>query len=271
MGLIKETFSNFESLLTTINNRPENRVMAGKNSSHDNDYDFYRTNTYEEAVFLLRNGYTEILPRIKNSLGEEERRLSKLYLVPRSVPFSTVVGYVPNIPNAIMNLPNSMINTNREPRKQKTVSIMYFISANCNRDTDFFINAGVALVSAINILERYGIQTKLTIAFEGAYRSSQAVISDVCIKNFGQRFNLQKICFPLAHPSMFRRIGFRYLETCPGLTEEGFRVGYGRAFETEDDIKEWFTPPKDTHIITSEWIHAHNNDPVKILERLGLI
>lgn len=275
--IIHETFPNFEVLLSTLNKRPNNKIMAYKHDSNEDDYDFTKTRNYQEAVDLLRGGYKDILPCIKNSLEEKEKILSKLYSAPKPIPETAVVGFIPHVPNSIMNLPNSMINVQSKIRKQRTVSIMYFISSNCNRDTQFFINAGVALVSAINILETYGVQTKLTIEYAGTKDSyydedvREIVLSDVCIKNYGQRFNLQKICFPLAHPSMSRRIGFKYLETVPGLTRSRFADGYGTAFLSKRSIENFISIPSDTHIFTSEWINEHDNSVSEILKELGLI
>lgn len=275
--VIRETFPNFDILLSTLNKRPNNSAMSGEHDSRTNSYEFCKTKNYDEAISLLRSGYKDILPRIKDSLEDKERFLSKLYVAPKIVPYSSIVGFTPNVPNAIMNLPNSMIDINREPRKQRTVSIMYLISSSWDRSVNFFIDAGVALVSAINILERYGIQTKLTIVFESVKDRyddddvNEVVVSDVCIKNYGQRFNLQKICFPLAHPSMFRRFGFKYLETAPGLQNSSFREGYGYPLKNVESVHRFLKVPKDTHIFTSDWIHKNGNSVKAILDELELI
>lgn len=42
-----------------------------------------------------------------------------------------------------------------------------------------------------------------------AQTGNETTFPTVVIKNYGQRFDLQKVCFPLAHPSMLRRIGFK--------------------------------------------------------------
>ena len=39
------------------------------------------------------------------------------------------------------------------------------------------------------------------------------------MKDYREHLDLQKLCFPVAHPSMFRRLGFKWLETVEGLKE----------------------------------------------------
>lgn len=130
-------------------------------------------------------------------------------------------------------------------------------------ETEALESAGAALVSAINLIELAGIQTRLSIGFMPSTENGQIIFPTVNIKNFNERFNLQKICFPMVHPSMFRRIGFKYLETCPGM-EEDFSCGYGRPpklTEIKDCLNE-----KDTYIINREWITDHGNNIEEILK-----
>ena len=132
------------------------------------------------------------------------------------------MGYAPNVPNAIRGIPEAMINTNLITQKRKTISIVYSVDGNCNETVEFFIKTGVVLLAAINIIEKTGIQVELSVGFMAAETNDEIALPIVKIKNCGQRFDLLKTCFPLAHPSMLRRIGFKWLETSPQITDTSF-------------------------------------------------
>lgn len=276
MHIVRETFPSFDTMLREFQRRPNNKAMSGFNESKDSNYNFTGTESYGEAVSLLKNGYTAVLPRIKKSVEQNQKKYAKLYYVPRSTPQNHIAGFAPNVPRALLGLPDNMINQVKEPRKTRAISIIYGLSTPWYNGIDYFIDAGVALVSAINILELGGVQTKLTVAFkvvvDDLYVPTETLLSDVCIKDFGQRFSLQKICFPLVHPSMLRRFGFKELETCPHITSTDFRDGYGAPLRTGEEIRQYYDLPKDSFILTVNDINKDfNNDPSKIIDWLGVI
>ena len=98
----------------------------------------------------------------------------------------------------------------------------------------------------------------------------ELAIGTVQIKNYGERYSFQKVSFPLVHPSMFRRIGFKWLETVPGITDSGFSFGYGRPATQEDLIRE-LKPDRNTYLLSTEWIHDHNCSVEEILKYLEVI
>lgn len=67
----------------------------------------------------------------------------------------------------------------------------------------------------------------------------------------------------MIHPAMFRRIGFKYLETCPGMVEN-FSHGYGRSPELE--VLKTLIKDKNTYVINRAWITEHENDIEEILK-----
>lgn len=272
--LVKEDFNSFGELLTTLNERPNSSFMRGCDSSRTKGKDFTGTDSWEEAVALLKNGYTDHLQDIKQALNKNKKLNGKIYSkIPHPTPENHVFGFVPNVPNAMRGLPQSMITINRIPQKRKTISILYSIGGPCWRDTDDFIESGVALVSAINIIEALGIRTRLQLGFMATSKnphdsSGEIVFPTVKLKDFGEPFALQKICFPLIHPSMFRRIGFKYLETCH-LCKNNYSGGYGCVPDL--DVLEECLNMKDTYVLDTKWIHDDVDCEIeKILEKLGV-
>lgn len=233
-SLYREDFGSIYSLLNTINNRENNSFMRNEDSSqeHGNE-EWSGTSSYEEAQSLLIHGYEDPIKSIKSNLAKNKKLTSKIY---NSIPKPIVQNRVVGLPNALKGLPDSMITLEKLHKKRKTISIIYATGGSCGVESDVLASAGAALVSAINLIELSGVQTELSIGFMPAKETKQVIFPTVKIKSYGERFNLQKICFPMIHPAMFRRIGFKYLETCPGMVEN-FSHGYGRPPELEDSYQ----------------------------------
>lgn len=265
---INEKFKNLNSLLMTLSSRPNNEYMSGRHSSQEKgDSSWYGTNSWDEAIELLRNGYTKILPEIHQNMNRNAKVYNQHMTLPKSMPQNLPIGYVPNVPNAIMNLPNSMISIERKPQKRKTMSIIYSIGGSAFEDEEFFIKSGVTICSAINIIEAKGIQTKLELSFMPTTERGETVFPTVTLKDYGQKFDLQKLCFPLAHPSMFRRIGFKYLETCPEMTVSSFSFGYGTPQTDIEYIKKSLKIDDNTSFfVNCHWMRDHGYDVIKLLE-----
>lgn len=233
MNYIVETFNDISELLRVLNSRENNSVMKYEDSSETGSCDFTGTKSLEEAEELLRYGWFEKVNEVKKMLRVTMQESNKL-VGKRAKILNSPVGYIPNVPNAIQNKPDSMIRVLKEPSKQKTVHVMYSITANAGHEAEFFIKMGVRLVTALNIIEQSGIRTKLSVIFFGGRKNDDRAVAALKIKDYGEPFNLGKICFPLIHPSMFRRVGFRWLEKAEGLQDSDWTWGYGRPMDTED-------------------------------------
>ena len=264
-SLYREDFGSIYSLLNTINNRENNSFMCNRNASQKpGNEEWSGTSSYEEAQSLLIHGYEDPIKSIKSNLTKNKKLTSKIYnSIPKPIVQNRVVGFVPNVPNALKGLPESMITLEKLHKKRKTISIIYATGGNGNVENDVLASAGTALVSAINLIELSGVQTELSIGFMPTKETKQIIFPTVKIKGYGERFSLQKICFPMIHPAMFRRIGFRYLETCPGMGED-FSHGYGRSPELED-LKN-LIKDKNTYVINRAWITQHENNIEEILK-----
>lgn len=277
--IIYEEFNSINELLNTLNSRPNNKIMQDKNSSDTGDIYFTHTNSYKEAVDLFRVGYTEVLPDIKLAINKNNKVIQEKVARFQHKPLNMPIGYIPNVPNAIQNKPDSMINVLRQPIKKKTLTIVYAMGGSWSNDKSVFIKAGSALISALNLIELSGIQTKLMINFmpTSSYsflrnQPEEILCPTLTLKNYGERFNLQKLCFPLAHPSMFRRIGFKYLETCPKITQSGFSSGYGTPAELKD-LTEGLEPylPKGSIVIDSMFIKDNDYSVEAIIDKIGIL
>lgn len=104
---------------------------------------------------------------------------------------------------------------------------------------------GSACAALVQLLEMAGHSTEVTWAIVSNLNYLQTDNEDgytqteVRVKDFGESLNMARISFALTHPAMFRRLGFRILETYPakirrqfGITKNG---GYGKVGQFRDD------------------------------------
>lgn len=266
MNVIKEHFDSIHQMLSVIESRSNNSVMAGHHSSEENGKKFTGTNSYKEALRLFENGYTEILPKIKQGVSANYKK-SQTAL--RRTVRTGVVGYTPHVPNAIMGLPNSMIYTDKVPQKTKTVSIVVSITENCNVQSEEFIKSGIVAISVVNALELMGFRCELKVDFFDGEQDGEMTFATVKVKDYREHMDLQKLCFPLAHPSMFRRFGFKWLETVPGLTNSGWCWGYGKTVKDYEKFKKCFMQENE-FLIDLKLTRDCDYNPEKIIELMNL-
>ena len=266
LNIIKEHFKSISEMLSTIEARPNNEIMERKHESRNEGKDFTGTESWEEALELFRNGYTEVLPQIKKGVAANMKRTEAR---PRRTIENNVVGYAPNVPNAIMGLPNSMILTRTVPQKTKTVSLVIDITENAGTRAKEFIENGIAVLGVVNTLELAGYRVNLKVAFYVAEKGRDRAFGTVSVKDYREHLDLQKLCFPLANPSMFRRFGFKWCETVPGLKERDWSFGYGSHLDNLGFIKENFLADNE-YFINLALTRRNEYDPEKIIAELNI-
>lgn len=264
--IIKEHFKSIHEMLSVIESRPNNEVMANKHESRDNGKGFTGTRTYNEAKEIFQNGYTDILDKIKSGVSANLKRTE---IRQRRNVQTGVVGYAPHVPNAILGLPNSMIYTKTAPQKVKAVSIVVCTSENAGTEVEEFIKSGVAALGVVNALELRGYRVNLKVAFYVARCGNERAFGTVSVKDCGEHLDLQKLCFPLAHPSMLRRFGFKWMETQPEIKDHEWAWGYGGQINDIKFIRENFLSDNE-YFINLKITRENEYDPEKIIEYLNI-
>lgn len=266
VNLVKEHFTSIHQMLTVTNSRENNSIMRGEDSSTTGSESFTGTSSWEEAMYLFEHGYTEILPKIKAGVAAG---IKKTEMVQRRRTSTGVVGYAAHVPNAIMGLPNSMIYTQSTPQKIKAISICYCITRNAGTEVQEFINSGIAVLNVINRLELNGCRVNLKIMFYCAKSGNDYAFGTVDVKDFREHLDLQKLCFPIANPSMFRRFGFKWIETCKGLKESGWACGYGSQIASDNKVlQDWLQD--NEFYIDLPYTKKYNYDADKIIESMNI-
>lgn len=269
MRVVHEYFSSIHQMLQVFDGRNNNHVMRDEHSStRRGDSSWAGTESYEEAVKLLTCGYTDILDQLRLGISKAMKSLKDIDFS-KSYMIEDVQGAAPIVPNYLQGLPKAMCYRQPIPKKIKTINIIYCPCANCGSEPKEFIEAGVAILSAIRAIEKSNISIKLDCMFSDATSGREAVIGIVRVKNYRDRLDLQKLCFPIAHPSMLRRIGFKYIETAPDMTESGFNCGYGRTPDLEQ-LEEFMKLPEDTVLLNMGVVRGKLEcDPKKVIDYIN--
>lgn len=226
-----EKFESIDNFLKIIENRPNNKIMRNCNESYTNNKSFSGTASYEEAMDLLQNGYEKPLNQIKNEISKD---LKISQTRPRRIPKNHVFGFVPNVPNYVLDIPEQMITISQTPQKVKTVSIIYYVGNNCGTTAKALEKAGIKILNAVNRLELSGVRVNLDICVMCSETDGEWQIGCVNVKSYREQMDLKKLCFPIVHPSMFRRFGFRFLEKSKSM-EKNFSWGYGSSAKANNE------------------------------------
>jgi hypothetical protein len=207
-----------------------------KLGSETNSYEFAKTRSFKQALELLNKGW----------IPESEKLNEKLPLITKhdnsyqSKSVYSVVGSTPSVPRYLQGIPTNMITRVPHIQKQKIVVINKSLGYSAAWSTQEIERESIKALQLIQILEQKGYRVKLNIVLKSQRR--EKVQCKVCIKKPDERFSLSKMAFPLVHPSMLRRLMFRWIEIIPTLTDMEFHFSYGTPATPEVPEKEYLLP-----------------------------
>lgn len=223
----------FEQFITET---PENKVFKGHNLSSKEETwwtaNFTKTESFKEAIDLLHNGWTDKARELTKRLKAVERDMAPVMKQQRCI---SVAGYQPIVPLFLAGQPASMVGTRMQPVKQKVVTLVKSISYNGNIEPEEWTEQGLKALAVVKKLEANGLRVNIDIV-RGGYdpdSHSNGIACRVRVKNANERLNISKLAFTMCHPSIQRRLMFRFTEVYDKVTT-GYRSTYGMTFTTSD-------------------------------------
>ena len=215
-----DSLNEFESYIT---NTPLNDTFRWqKLSSTNGSYSFTQTQSYEEATKLLKDGWSSMAQEITKKLNVIKNQVVNEHV--QKIIYD-VVGFQASVPRYLQGIPTSMVNKKLVPVKQKVITLDKDISYNASIKTEQIIEASVQTLQLIKKIEAQGIRVNLNLVW-GVAAGDTKEVAKVRLKSANERLNISKLSFPLVHPSMLRRLCFRYLEVAPTVTKS-YTWGYG--------------------------------------------
>lgn len=247
-----DTMDSFFKFITTAQN---NKVFADKRKSSDNPEKFAGTKDFAEAAELFRNGWDAGLKKITAGTGGDFSSPA-----PRALVRNYYVGACPNVPRALQGLPDAMRQVYRTPQKKKVVTIFVDMCVPGLMDKEKYQRIGGYIYQAIKAIEEQGTRVEIITGFADSISQNRSaaeeliICPEITLKKASETLDAGRLSFALVHVGMFRRLCFKYIETCPCELLNGSRAGdyspsgYGVVAMANDKIAEKFNKyMKKTH------------------------
>lgn len=224
-----DSLNNFYEYITTT---PLNGPFQWKTlQSVSGSYKFTKTNSYEEAVDLFKNGWDDMAKKLTKKLKVTQNQ-TMCSEVQKTI--YDIVGFQCSVPRYLQGIPTSMVNKKLVPIKQKVITLNKDFSYNCSIKTEDIIEASIKTMQVVKKVEAQGVRVNLNIIFgitagNTNTRATREIVK-IRIKSANERVNISKLAFPLVHPSMFRRLCFRYIEVAPTITDS-YAFTYGKPLD----------------------------------------
>ena len=193
-----------------------------KHSSVDGDYYFTKTRDFNEAVELFKNGWSDMATKLVQKLKVIESKTEPM-MKPKNV--LGVAGYQAIVPLYLQGIPNNMVTKKMTPVKQKVITLNKSIDYNGGVSADQIIEESIKAMQIVKKLEAQGYRCNLNIVL-GSSEPDIKLYVKIKIKSANEKLNVSKLAFPLVHPSMLRRLFFRFIEVYPHVTKS-LVSGYG--------------------------------------------
>ncbi len=230
----EQKFKSRQDLISYLKSAKTSLAFSSKELESYETSDSYtkwsKTKSFDEALKLFENGWYEDFDKFL----AQKKQIDKYfpYIAKKKNYHNYICGSVPNVVNAINNLPLSMRKIYDDTNQQNIITINYnFGYPWFTTQNQIFIN-GLLTLSLIDFLDSLGYRVDLRF-YEITKTGNQILFIDIILKYSGERINLQKFYFAFCNPSFLRRIIFRVKETTQGL-DRHWTNGYGQCMQTEE-------------------------------------
>lgn len=266
--LYYDSFPDIYRFMDTIQRRPNNGKFGDSSQKRG---DWSGTNTWDEAVQQFSSGLPDVCEKMKAALSAFTAKSN--IVTTKRTPQHYYYGYAPNIPAAIIGLPKSMYRVQRTPQKTKTIGILWNSCQNSGVEAETLRQSGETVLQLVYMLERKGYRVQLDCIPFSSNESGRDFVCVINLKQYSQHMDILKLSFPVTSPAMFRRFGFKWAETFPGVT--GGKVdGYGRHIRKDALLpileKQGYNI-KSTYCIDVNDCKSNEFDPMKMAEALGIV
>ena len=233
-------FDSIGDMLSFISNTPSNNKYPG--DSEKASKKFTMTSSYKEAMDLLLHGWTEAAKKMTHALKVAPQPAP----IKRQRSVYSVAGHSASVPRYLQGIPTNMISSVPDRRKQPVIVINHSISYNSGWEAEDIMKEGIKALQVVQAIEASNRNVKLNIICLASNSNGTLTRGfKVTIEQPGERLNISKMAFPLAHPSMLRRMFFRYMEVEPDMPQKFYGYGYPCNDKCEKIYpKEMFIPEK---------------------------
>lgn len=187
-----------------------------EHESVDGSESFTGTSSFEEAIDLFKYGWKDGSKKLTKKLNAKQKAMQPIMKAKNK---RDVAGYQVIVPSYLSGDPMSMINKKMVPVKQKVITLNKTIAYPCKVTKDEIEEESIKAFQLIKKVEAQGMRVNLNIV-SGFDVPDMRIIVKIKVKNSTEKLNISKLAFPLVHPSMLRRLLFRFLEVVPKASKK---------------------------------------------------
>jgi hypothetical protein len=230
--------------------------------------------TFEEADNLLQFGCKDIEKKLAKAIIQGDK------CKPKKIELS-VQGFAPCVPNALKGVPKTMYTIKRIPEKVRTRKIYLANTSGSCVSSEDLLKSGTVMLNVCNELERNGVRTEIYVIPKISWCSKRShkqwIGCSVKVKGFRDNFNFTKLSYAIAHTGMFRRHGFKFMETvqADAKLKAKFTENYGYSManhhkELKETLKEKNIIGLNDLVISYSFVKGNDYDLDKVLRALKL-
>lgn len=242
MGRLVKLFNSLTEYNEYLNNGKDTDGMSARDGSHSSyDPSWFGTKDYADAENRMMNGDDESAKKIEIGGNGQSVYKNVHSTVAKPKLVRGRAGFMPSVAAYCAGSSRCMYKSKKQIVKSKTTTIVYNISALGGVSSTEIARAAYNMLKAVLKIEASGVRVNFYISTLAETRNKKFG-SVVKIKDSGQYFNFLKMAYPMVHPSMQRRQGFRFREITEGIS------GYGATIKDVQELKEVVesnTPIKD--------------------------
>lgn len=226
-------FDSFDEFLQFMKDSKGKGAERNDGSEKYDFKDWYGTKTFDNAIEIAENGWSEGANLIKDVLD-------KIKFLGKATTFSPIYqvsGESVDVGRFLSGEPENMLEWELiETTGKKVVDIYFNVVASSGYSTTSLINYGSVCLSVVDYLESIGCRVNLYSYYSFAENTSgtNKRMIRVKIKNANDSLNIATCAFAIAHPSMMRRFMFKCCEVFDGFYFYGY--GYVKEFEAKDIV-----------------------------------
>lgn len=204
-------FDSMSDYIKTITTHKNPKCVGGHSDRTDSSR-WYGTRTFDEAIKLATEGWTECAERLNKNYNVAVRQENDKYFK----TFLSQAGYQAIVPLWLNGCPNNMMNRKMEVKKQKVLTIVKSVGFRADASAEQIEEESIKTLVLVNMLEKKGYRVNLYTLNGFRIGWGRPYFVRVKIKAANERLNISKLAFPLVHPSMLRRLNFKFREVFCG-------------------------------------------------------
>jgi hypothetical protein len=246
---VSKYFSSWSSFLEYLQD-PSIVPKSAMHCSNEREDSLTESENLDDAISISRKGYAKIVPGIMERITEIDHLLHKN----ETEEYLFMDTYSPlgiyDMGAVCSGCPENAINITElesDDKNGNTVVVNFDATVSGSYSGEEITNRGSAVVALIYALgmSGYAVQVNTVVQIKDIDHSVKIAV--VRVKEYSDALDMPALAFQLAHPSMLRRLGFKFLEI------EGIKCsGYGRPVNSQE-IGFVSTMPKDEVFISGDF------------------